>query len=350
MLRSLVRLAFIAACVLTIAPVRAQDSSDDLSATEILTRVGRKYSTCKTLRTRATISTEWNEPGEHTRFTRTFFVIDFVRPGRLRFEHTSFGGGGDASAYIIHCDDEGVRSYWDLDGRTQELEDIESGGGTGITQGASIWTAGLLGLLGVARSPLLRLSEAERLPNEELAGVACYRLRGGQADKEYSLWVERGTFVLLRVVKRFTLPDMTDLVLPAPAGEAVTEALDRLKKRRNRGTTSVTETTDYFTVFDCEVPAEALEFRPPDPGRDTTGLITTVDAEVAGLLLREATLSPELSARLLADYTSQQTPFQDRFEPFVVRWIRARLDDGSLTLGDEARKYLEAAKSYLRRD
>jgi len=227
-----------------------------LSPVQVLLRMKRTYSRCRSYRDRGVVKTV--SVGEDTRFgSEVPFSTAFVRPGPLRFEFVDRGLGERSSRAILWWNGAEVHSWWDAQPGERLGESLQQAldAASGISAGASLRIPGMLlpAVVG-AGAPLI---EPERLADEVEGDRPCFRLVGkGRAtpytetsgpisvtvnDEKATLWIDRETYLLRKV-----------------------EEVKSMSSYRQ------TRTTTYTPEIDVEIPAGELELNAPAAAQATS--------------------------------------------------------------------------------
>ncbi|MGD0102279.1 MAG: hypothetical protein ABSC60_18255, partial [Acidobacteriota bacterium] len=123
---------------------------------------------------------------------------------------------------------------WEIKPGVQKLTSLEIGiaGATGVSGGSAHTIPALLLPDQIGGNKLSAMTDLMRLPDETVDGTSCFKLKGKFSDfkQPRTLWFEKATFLLRRIV----------------------EQLDLAK-----------QTTDYRPEVDKDISAKELEFNAP---------------------------------------------------------------------------------------
>jgi hypothetical protein len=221
------------------AKPKAESKAEGLSASEILKPVADVYAGCKTYQDSGVVATEIKDSGgDRSRRVERPFATAFVRPDRFRLESREVRTEGDATPRaIVWWKGEEIKTW--ARKRTASKETPRTyaeafGEPRGVAVGSAYTVPALL-LTGqnIGRR-LSDLTGVQRLNDDKAGKADCYCVKGSYGDVETTVWVEKVSFLIRRVDRRF---------------QAETFSSD--------------ETTTYEPVVDAEVPPARLEFSPP---------------------------------------------------------------------------------------
>ncbi|MFO7976050.1 MAG: hypothetical protein R6V12_15610 [Candidatus Hydrogenedentota bacterium] len=180
--------------------------TDLLLAAEIMDRAVATYEECTTYRDTGTmVRTFYGEEG--TQREMQTFTTAFERPYRFRFECRE-----DEKRYIVYADAAAVRSWWGAQEGIQPMNSLDEAiaRAVGASNGASHTIPRLLMPERVRGRSLAELRELDRLSDALLGDVPCYRLAGiDNSGAPYVIWLERATFLVLRIDEQHTFADFT---------------------------------------------------------------------------------------------------------------------------------------------
>jgi hypothetical protein len=191
---------------------------------QILAALSETYSTCASYMDTGEVVSLGAYP------TTRPFRTAFVRPDWFRFEFRDrFDEADPWHSYVVWANESDVRVRWDIRPQVEQAESLRLAlaGATGVSGGAAHTIPSLLMPDLFGPHPLTRLADVTSLPDEMLAGVACYRLVGravypqldpGEAERRcteaqrlygvslghcehepLTLWIDRGTFLIRRI-------------------------------------------------------------------------------------------------------------------------------------------------------
>ena len=157
------------------------------------------------------------------------FRTAFVRPDQFRFEYDD---PTPEKPYIVWSKGDDVRNWWHVKPKVEKLPSLEIGlaGATGVSGGSAHTIPALLLPDRIGGRRLTALTDLKRLPDEAVEQTPCFKLEGKFANRPTTLWLEKATYLLVRMVQD------TGLTL---------------------------STTVYKPQVDIEIPATELEFNAP---------------------------------------------------------------------------------------
>jgi outer membrane lipoprotein-sorting protein len=214
----------------------------ELTPAQIFDRVARIYESCKSYRDSGAVKTVYTSaegPG-HTQ--EQSFKTAFVRPDRFRFEFTEESPRGQ-KRYIVWTDGDEAATWWDIRPGIEREESLGMAlaGATGVSSGSAHTIPRLLLPDEVGGRALAELRQAERIENGQMYGRTCFRIRGSVLSQSETIWIDRETFLVLRIDEQVDL----------------------------RGSRAETTTT-YEPAMNVEISPEMLEFNAPDTGAAST--------------------------------------------------------------------------------
>jgi outer membrane lipoprotein-sorting protein len=207
---------------------------DAMTPQEIFDRMAKVYAGCKSYRDTGVVKTVFVEAlGNRT--VKKPFKTAFVRPEHFRFEYTEDQGGRE-TRYIVWRKGKTVQTWWTLKPGVEKPDSLELAlaGATGVSGGSAATVAALLLPNEVSWGSLTGLRAAKRLEDAKLDKADCFRVAGKFGKSPRTLWIEKKTFLLLRIDSKNKLTNC-----------------------------STEETTTYAPVIDEEILDKALEFDPP---------------------------------------------------------------------------------------
>jgi outer membrane lipoprotein-sorting protein len=224
-----------------------------LTDSQIVELAERAYARCDSYRDSGVVTTTF--VSEDRQWTAEIpFTTAFLRPDRLRLEFKDKSLGDPPPTTIIWSTDGEVRTWRDIDPGVETPADLEEAlaAATGVSQGISYRVPSLLIPGAALGGPPLDLHYAVRIGDAEDEGFGCFRIRGqrirtpitlGEGERaavlrenSVTLWIDKDTY-LVRKVEESNVYDTFS-----------TEAI-----------------TTYNPEIDVEIPAELLEFGPPQP-------------------------------------------------------------------------------------
>jgi outer membrane lipoprotein-sorting protein len=210
--------------------------ADDPSAKQIVDRMAKAYTDCKTYRDSGVVKTVFVEEGGNRTVTKPFTTA-FVRPDRFRFEYTDTIGD-QQMRYIISSNDKEVQTWWDVKPGIEKPESLNLALGTavGVSGYSSINISALLLPDKVSPRRLLMLTEAKRAEDGKLDKIECFRVEGKFSGNPTILWIDKKSYLVRRI--------------------------DEQAKFDNFRTE---QTTTYDPIINEKVTDKMLKFDPPAP-------------------------------------------------------------------------------------
>jgi len=211
--------------VVFIGMAAENEPGDSLSAQQILDRAATTYATCKSYRDSGVVTEDIGIGSKQIVIPMPFHTA-FIRPDQFRFECSG--------PYIIWAKGNEILKWRDIKQGIQELTSLEIGiaGASGVSFGSAHTIPALLLPDQIGGTKLSAMTDLVRLPDETVDGTPCFKMEGKFSDfkQPRTLWFEKATFLLRRIV----------------------EQVDLAK-----------QTTDYRPEVDKEIPAKELEFNAP---------------------------------------------------------------------------------------
>lgn len=211
-------------------------STDGLSADQVLAKLAAAYATCRSYRDSGVVSNAFDPQHVDVKPFRTAFV----RPDQFRFEFEEARPGLDPSsknAYIIWAKAGAVRTWWYVKPaveRSSSLADAISSA-TGVSSGSAHTIAALLMPDRIRGAKPSSMTDLTRLPDETVDGAACFKLAGryGFGKQPRTVWIERATYLIRRIVDEKRLATATTVYKPQVNTEipATELAFDAPKRR-----------------------------------------------------------------------------------------------------------------------
>jgi outer membrane lipoprotein-sorting protein len=203
-----------------------KESTDGLTAQQILARMATTYATCKSYRDSGQVTNFFSPQHIDVKPFRTAFV----RPNQFRFEYDD---PGPEKPYIVWAKGDTVRTWWYVRPGVQTPPSLGLGiaGATGVSGGSAHTIPTLLLPDQIGGRSMSSLTDLTRLPDEAVDDTPCFKLQGKFADEPTTLWLAKETYLIRRIVED----------------------------------TKLTRTTTvYRPEIDKEIPAEELEFKSTD--------------------------------------------------------------------------------------
>ena len=228
-------LALTLACAVSTGIAAEKESTDSLTAQQILDRMATTYATCKSYRDSGVVTNDFGPHSAGDNFPRHVdvkpFRTAFVRPDQFRFEYDD---ATPEKPYIVWAKAGEVRTWWYIKPGVENPSSLDVGiaGATGVSSGSAHTIPTLLLPDQITGAKLSAMTDLTRLPDETLDGTPCFKLEGkyGFGNQPRTVWFEKATFLLRRI-----------------AGQS------GLNK----------STTDYRPEVNKEIPVKELEFNAP---------------------------------------------------------------------------------------
>ena len=221
------------ALLLSASSVADEPKLDDPSAEQILDRMVKAYTDCKTYQDSGVVKTVFIE-ANGTRTIEKPFATAMVRPDRFRFEYKETGNQRDR--YIIWSSGKDVKTWWGVKpgAKMSDSLDMALAGATGVSGGSAHTIPALLLPDKVSGLQLTDITGPKRAEDGKLDNVECYRIEGKFLDSPHTLWIDK-TLYLVR----------------------------RIDEQRTFDSFRTEDTTTYDPVIDAEIEDKMLEFAPP---------------------------------------------------------------------------------------
>ncbi len=212
-----------------------KESTDGLTAQQILQKMATTYATCKSYRDSGVVTNDFGPHAAGDHFPRHVdvkpFRTAFVRPGQFRFEYDD---SDPEKPYIVWAKAGEVRTWWYIKPGVESQPSLDDGiaGATGVSGGSAHTIPALLLPDRLTGAKLSAMTDLTRLPDETLDGTPCFKLEGkyGFGNQPRTVWFEKATFLHRRIAEQSDL---------------------------NKST------TDYQPEVNKEIPAKELEFNAP---------------------------------------------------------------------------------------
>jgi outer membrane lipoprotein-sorting protein len=216
-----------------------------LSPGEVLDRMARAYSSCKSYKDRGVVTTVFFHDVRGKSTTKQPFTTAFVRPNRFRFEFQRRPGEEGSNRYIVWRDGYSVRTWWAVGPGLESNESFVRAiaGMTGVSSGSAHTIPRLLLHVGAGgRRSLAHLTDLELLEGENSGGVPCFKIQGRFPGGEMrTLWIDEKNYMIRKIFESCKFADFR------------TET-----------------TTTYDSRFNVDVGPDDLKFGPPQDARPTT--------------------------------------------------------------------------------
>lgn len=207
-------LALTLACAVSAGIAAEKESTDGLTAQQILDKMTTTYATCKSYRDSGVVTNDFGPHSAGDNFPRHVdvkpFRTAFVRPDQFRFEYYD---GTPEKLYIVWAKGGEVRRWWYIKTGVEKEPslDLSLGGATGVSGGSAHTIPALLLPDQVGGAKLLAMIDLTRLPDESLEGTPCFKLQGkyGFGNQPRTVWLEKATFLVRRIAERTGLAKNT---------------------------------------------------------------------------------------------------------------------------------------------
>ena len=228
-------LALTLACAVSTGIAAEKESTDSLTAQQILDKMATTYATCKSYRDSGVVTNDFGPHSAGDNFPRHVdvkpFRTAFVRPDQFRFEYDN---PNPEKPYIIWAKGGEVRRCWYIKPAVENLPSLELGiaGATGVSGGSAHTIPALLLPDQVGGAKISAMIDLTRLPDESVDGTPCFNLQGkyGFGNTPMTVWLEKATFLVRRIAE---------------------------------GTRLAKNTTDYRPEVNKDIPANELELNAP---------------------------------------------------------------------------------------
>ena len=215
--------------------VEKQLKPDVLTVRQIIERMAKTYSTCKSYRDSGVVKTIFIQLwGKRT--AEKPFTTAFVRPDRFRYEYRD-NSHTNPNSYIVWRKAQEVQTWWFINSvvEKQESLDMALAGATGVSGGSAHTIPALLLPNEIGGRRITDITEMKRVDDVKLEKTDCFRIEGKFAGNPTTLWIDKVTFLIRRIDER-----------------------KQFKSFR------VNETTIYDPAINCEVTDKMLEFNPSE--------------------------------------------------------------------------------------
>jgi outer membrane lipoprotein-sorting protein len=212
-----------------------QPKPNDLPAKQIVDRMVKAYTDCKSYRDSGIVKTLFVENGGN-RTVEKPFTTAFVRPDRFRFEYKETVGDRQMR-FIVWSNGKEVQTWWDVKPGIDKPKSLRLalGGAASVSGNSSLNIPQLL-LPDKMNWRRLALMEPKRAKDGKLDKVDCFRVEGKYGGNPITLWIDMKTYLVRRI--------------------------DEQAKFDNFRTE---QTTTYDPIIDQKITDKMLEFDPPAP-------------------------------------------------------------------------------------
>jgi len=180
-----------------------------LSAPEIIKRMADKYAACKTYSDSGTVTTVYHsaEGKENKDFKQ--FSTAMIRPDRFRFQYTD--DRGPEGRYLIWRKGDDVRTWWGITKKQERPEDLGMAiaGATGVSGGSAHTIPALMMPDELGGRTLKNLESPKLSEEQKLGDKDCFVIEAKYADNPMSIWIEKTSFLVLRIDQSTTFDDFS---------------------------------------------------------------------------------------------------------------------------------------------
>lgn len=223
-------LALWLACAALTGAAADKESTGGLTAQQILDKMAATYATCKSYRDSGVVTNDFGpRAGSGASYPRHVnvkpFRTAFVRPDRFRFE---FDNPTPEKPYIVWSKGNDVRTWWHVRPRVEKPASLENGiaGATGVSGGSAHTVSTLLLPDRIGGRELTARTDLKRLADEALEQTPCLKLEGQFAKTPTTLWLDKTTYLIVRMVQDTGLTLSTTVYKPQVDIEIPTIELD----------------------------------------------------------------------------------------------------------------------------
>lgn len=202
---------FIGSLLLVLTAINGySQESDTLSAKDVLDRMVSVYASCKSYMDKGQTKEVFLRAGGNLIVIKPFTTA-FVRPSHFRFEFTE-DSDSRTQRHVVWRDNASVRSWWSIKPEIKYYETLAEpiAGATGISSMSAIVVPSMLFQnLGDTRR-LQHLTELSLVTEEKVRGRPAYRIQGKDwLKKSITIWIEKETFLLVKVFERTKEVELT---------------------------------------------------------------------------------------------------------------------------------------------
>ena len=182
--------------------------ANDLTATEILSRMKDTYANAKTYQDKGLVKVVIRFP-ERNHTIKKPFSTAFVRPDRLRYEYKEIKPLVRTSKFVAYQNGNEVKVHWDLDEGASKIRSIDEALATaaGISGGsARTVPTMLLPKQSRFRNAIVFYSP-ERTDDEVVDGIDCFKIEDLNDYRDLTLWIDKEEFLLRKMYVEKDLED-----------------------------------------------------------------------------------------------------------------------------------------------
>ncbi len=167
------------------------------------------------------------------------FSTAFVRPHRFRYEFREKVRPFEERQFVIYRDRNELRVHWDLEhDMTLDTLDRAVAAATGVSSESAITVPAMLLPDEITWRRAIRFRKPERIADESLRGIDCYRVLDHPGRGRITLWIGQNDLLLRQIDFELSFDDFR-----------------------------VQRTTTYFPERNTPIATDLLEFTPPDGKR-----------------------------------------------------------------------------------
>ena len=197
------------ACAAVTGVAAEAESTDGLTAQQILDKMASTYATCKSYRDSGAVTNFFSPQHIDIKPFRTAFM----RPDQFRFEYDD---PDPEKPYIVWAKGDEVRTWWYARPGVQNPPTLGRGiaGATGVSGGSAHTIPTLLLPDQIGGRGMASLTDLTRLPDEAVDDTPCFKLQGKFGDQPTTLWLEKETHLLRRMFEETKLARTTTVYRP----------------------------------------------------------------------------------------------------------------------------------------
>jgi len=189
--------------------LEAEAALAKLTAQQILEKMATTYATCNSYRDSGVVTNFFNPRHIVVKPFRTAFV----RPDRFRFEYDD---PTPEKRYVVWAKGNDVRTWWYIKPGAGRPPSLQNGiaGATGVSGGSAHTVPALLLPDRIGGRKLTAMTDLKRVPDETLGRTPCFKLEGRFANAPMTLWLEKSTYLVLRIAEDTGLTKDTTVYRP----------------------------------------------------------------------------------------------------------------------------------------
>jgi len=210
------RLSLLGVGLVFLLPSLAQ--SEKLSAGEILQQMKKVYVSLTSYVDQGTVSSVFIEKGKKRVVEKPFTTV-FVRPDRFRYEFREKKGFFKEDKFVISLIGKGLKIYWSLDPKPQQIKPKTIGealsAAAGISGGSARWVPTMLMPGRTQFKNAFNLSNPRRVNDEVVDDVECFQISDPTDYRRLTLWIGKKDYLLRKIYREqdfgdFHLEETTD--------------------------------------------------------------------------------------------------------------------------------------------